>query len=291
MSKHTNWIGPLVSSVEPLKARRLFLLLRDRILSGEIGPNTRLPSEPLLAQEHGVSRVTVRRALDKLADEDLIERRPGSGTFVNSRSTSAQVTADFSNVLTHLVEMGRRTDVKLISFAYMAPTPALMSDLKLQPGERVQRSVRVRLIDGQPFSYLITHVPERIGISYSEADLASTPLLELLERSGIVAERAQQIIGATLAGPEVADALDLEIGAALLSMTRIVYDPSGRGIEHLQALYRPDRYSLNMDLVRTGANGARRWSPVERPRASAPKSKSISKTRVNRVAIQRRTTR
>jgi len=281
-----------VSSVEPLKARRLFLLLRDRILSGDIVSSARLPSEPLLAQEHGVSRVTVRRALDQLASEGLIERRPGSGTFVNSKSASAQVTADFSNVLTHLVEMGRRTDVRLLSFAYTTPTPSLIEDLKLESGERVQRSVRVRLIDGLPFSYLVTHVPERIGISYSEADLASTPLLELLERSGVVAERAQQIVGASLAGPEVAAALGLEIGAALLSMTRVVYDPSNRGIEHLQALYRPDRYSLHMDLVRTGANGARRWAPVERLRTNGAKSnKSIPKARVNRVPTQRRTKR
>jgi GntR family transcriptional regulator len=142
-------------------------------------------------------------------------------------------------------------------------TPAMAEELKLEPNERLQRSIRVRLIDGQPFSYLVTHVPERIGISYSESDLASTPLLELLERSGLVADKAQQIIGATLAGPEVASALDLEIGAALLSMTRVVFEENGRGIEHLQALYRPDRYSFNMELTRTGDDGARRWKAAD----------------------------
>ncbi|WP_439498906.1 GntR family transcriptional regulator [Bosea sp. (in: a-proteobacteria)] len=251
-----------MSSVEPLKARRLYLLLRDRILSGEAGPESRLPSEPSLAEEHRVSRVTVRRALDKLATEGMIERRPGSGTFVSGRVTGAPVIADFSNVLTHLVEMGRRTDVRLLSFGYVAPTPALMEGLKLAAGERVQRSVRVRLIDGQPFSYLVTHVPERIGISYSEGDLASTPLLALLERSGIVAERASQTIGATLASPDIAEALELEIGSPLLSLTRIVFGPKGEGVEHLHALYRPDRYSFQMELERAGGARARRWSPV-----------------------------
>lgn len=251
-----------MSSVEPLKARRLYLLLKDRILSGEAGPETRLPSEPSLAEEHGVSRVTVRRALDKLATEGMIERRPGSGTFVSGRVTSAPVVADFSNVLTHLVEMGRRTDVRLLSFGYVTPMPALMEKLKLKPGERLQRSVRVRLIDGQPFSYLVTHVPERIGISYSEADLASTPLLSLLERSGVVAERASQAIGAMLASPDVAEALELEIGSPLLSLTRIVFGPAGEGVEHLHALYRPDRYSFQMELERAGSARDRRWAPV-----------------------------
>ena len=255
--------------MEPLKARRLYLLLREQILSGEIAAETKLPSEPTLAQDHGVSRVTVRRALDKLASDGMILRRPGAGTFVTTGGkASMPVVADFANVLTHLVEMGRKTGVKLISFGYVTATPQMAEELGLDPGEKLQRSVRVRLIDGQPFSYLVTHVPERIGMSYSETDLASTPLLELLERSGIVAERANQVIGATLAGPEVATALDLDIGAAILSMTRVVFEPSGRGIEHLQALYRPDRYSFHMDLARTGDDGARRWTPADAVRTA-----------------------
>ncbi|WP_137128708.1 GntR family transcriptional regulator [Rhizobium sp. FY34] len=251
------------AAMEPMKARRLYLLLREQILSGEVQDAARLPSEPALAQEHGVSRVTVRRALDKLASDGMIERRPGSGTFVSAGQAHMPVVADLANAFTHLVEMGRKTGVRLISFSYVNATPALAEELKLDPGEKLQRSIRVRLIDGQPFSYLITHVPERIGISYSEADLASTPLLELLERSGLVADKAQQIIGATLAGPDVAAALDVEIGAALLSMSRVVFEASGRGIEHLQALYRPDRYSFHMELARTGDTGARRWTAAD----------------------------
>ena len=279
----------MASTMEPLKARRLYLLLREQILSGEVEADARLPSEPALAQEHGVSRVTVRRALDKLASDGMIERRPGSGTFVNGGKTSMPVVADFSNVLTHLVEMGRKTGVKLISFAYVNATPALANELRLDPGERLQRSIRVRLIDGQPFSYLVTHVPERIGSSYSEADLASTPLLELLERSGLVAERATQSIGATLAGPDVASALDLDIGAALLSMTRVVFEPSGRGIEHLQALYRPDRYSFHMELERTGVDGARRWTPADALRSANHNDDNKKTAREKRSTPQRRT--
>ncbi|CAH1652623.1 MULTISPECIES: GntR family transcriptional regulator [unclassified Chelatococcus] len=284
-----------MASVEPLKARRLYLLLRDRIVSGEERPQSRLPSEPALAEQHGVSRVTVRRALDKLADEGLIERRPGSGTFVNGSKANFPITADFANLLSHLVEMGRRTEVKLLSFGYVAPTPVLAEALHLAAGERVQRSVRLRIIDGQPFSYLVTHVPERIGVSYSEADLASKPLLELLERSGLVAERASQMIGATLAGPEIAEALGLEIGAALLALTRVVYGPSGEGIEHLQAFYRPDRYSFQMDLVRTGAANSRSWTPVERARKGDSKTRpealarQETKPQMRRAEVSRRT--
>lgn len=250
------------ASLEPLKARRLALLLRERIASGEIAPGSRLASEPALALEHGVSRVTVRRALYSLAADGLIDRRVGAGTFVREADAPKPIVADFANMLTHLVEMGRRTGVRLISFAYAQPPEAVAQALGLAAGERTQRSVRVRLIDGQPFSYLTTHVPERIGLTYSESDLASVPLLALLERSGAAVDRASQTISATLASPDVAEALALEIGSPLLSLTRVVFGPDGRGVEHLHALYRPDRYSFQMELHRAGADGDRRWSPV-----------------------------
>jgi GntR family transcriptional regulator len=286
---------------EPLKARRIYLLLRDRIVSGDLKPGERLPGEPQLAVEHNVSRVTVRRALDSLAQESLVLRRPGAGTYVGTPAARPLV-ADLSNVLSHLVEMGRSTGVRLLSFGYGQPPEAVAESLHLDAGERTQRSVRVRLIDGQPFSYLTTHVPERIGLTYSEADLAATPLLELLERSGVIAERASQTISATLAGPEAADALQVEIGSPLLAMTRVVLDREDRGVEHLHALYRPDRYLFHMDMVRSGESGARWWSPIvpadaaehvhptdrkPRKRAGAPAPKDNQKSTKRGAASKR----
>ncbi len=65
-----------------------------------------------------------------------------------------------------------------------------------------------------------------------------------------------------LATPDVAAALGVDVGSALIALTRVVYDAKGRGVEHLAALYRPDRYAFRMDLVRTGDDDGRRWSPV-----------------------------
>jgi GntR family transcriptional regulator len=244
------------------RSRGAYLALRDRIARGEFRPGERFPGEPTLAAELGVARVTLRHALDRLEAEGIVERRMGSGTYLSARGSGSPLVADLANVLTHLVEMGRRTSVKLLSFAYLAPSAEIAGALQLPEGQRVQRSERVRLIDGQPFSYLVTSVPERIGIGWSEDDLARNPLLELLERAGIVADHARQTITAALAGPDVARALAIEPGSALLALTRTVFDPEGRGIEHLQALYRPDLYSFQMDLVRAGHREGRRWRPV-----------------------------
>jgi GntR family transcriptional regulator len=94
----------------------------------------------------------------------------------------------------------------------------------------------------------------------------------LLERSGVVADRAGQTISATLAGPETAAALDVEIGSALISLTRVVVDAEGCGIEHLSALYRPDMHAFHMDMLRTGDGANRHWRPTASglPRLTPP---------------------
>lgn len=255
-------------ATEPLKAQRIYLLLRDLILAGDLGPGARLPSEPALAEEHGVSRVTIRRALARLDEEALIERRAGSGTFVRAAAPMVRAAiTDMSNVFAHLIEMGRTTEARLLGFDYMTPPAAIREALGLEADERVQRSVRVRTVDGAPFSHLTAHVPERIGRAWSREQLATEPLLGLIEATGRSPVRATQEVSAVLAGPDVADALDVEVGSALVSLTRTVQGADGDGLEHLQALYRPDRYSLRMDLVREGGVGKGRWSPI-RPAAT-----------------------
>jgi GntR family transcriptional regulator len=267
----------LRAASEPLKARRIYLLLKDRIASGDLADGERLPGEFALAEEHGVSRVTIRQALDLLAAESLIEKKSGSGSFVHRPVSKVRtVLADVANVFAHLIEMGRSTDVKLLAFDYVNPPQQVREALGLDADERSQRSVRVRLVDGVPFSYLVAHVPERIGRSFSREDLASRPLLELIERSGLTSASAKQDISAVLSSPEVAEALDIDVGMPLVALRRVVYDKSARPMEHLQALYRPDRYTLQMNLERTGDEGHRHWSPTaevyrtERPRRRRP---------------------
>ena len=104
--------------------------------------------------------------------------------------------------------MGERTTSKLLSFDYIPAAGPIAEALGADRRRtRCSASVRVRSIDGVPFSYLTTHVPERIGRTYSRRSSPATPLLELLERSGVKIERASQRISAVLATPEIAPAL------------------------------------------------------------------------------------
>lgn len=252
-----------ISPTEGSKAHRIFLLLQDDIAHGRPAAGQALPGENRLAQDYGVSRVTIRRALDALERAGLVERRAGSGTVVRrSPADGVSLSADMASLMPQLVEMGQTTTARLLDFAYTDPAPAVAEALGLVPGQRVQRATRVRLIEGKPFSHLTTDVPEDIAQRYSEADLATTPLLRLMEQGGVRLDRAHQTVSATLAAPQVADALEVAVGAPLLSLVRVVRDADGRGVEHLSALYRPDRFRLEMSLDRVGEGGGRHWEPV-----------------------------
>lgn len=252
------------------KARRVYLLLRDRIAGGVHRDGDVLPGEQRLADSFGVSRVTVRRALEALAADGAIEKRPGAGSVVIAPPGGDAISANFATLIPHLEEMGRETTARLLSFSYgPAPDPVARA-MGLAPGARVQTAVRVRLSGGRPFSHLTTHVPEDIARSFGEGDLASTPLFKLLERSGAVVETARQSVTAALAAPDVAEALEVSVGAPLLAIRRVVRDGAGRGVEHLSALYRPEMFRLEMTLNRVGAGDARHWEPVIGPAEGAP---------------------
>lgn len=256
---------------EGAKAQRVYLSLRDDIVNGSRLPGTYLPGEQKLAESYGVSRVTIRRALNDLCREGLLKRQAGSGTLVcDTRPTSPPVSMDFSTLMPQVAAMGRNTTAQLLSFRY-GLAPANVADaLELAEDDQVQIAERIRLTEDLPFSHLTTYVPSTIARHYSEDDLAGAPLFLLLERSGVQIDHAHQTVTASLAGPAVAKALQVEIGSPLLCVQRIVRDDNGQGVEYLLARYRPDLFQLDMLLTRTQNGDARQWQPTLLPSSDSP---------------------
>jgi GntR family transcriptional regulator len=239
---------------------QIYLVLRNKIIDGEFADGDLVPSEEETARTCGVSRITAKRALNELAEEGLVVRERGRGTRVIQRAPTPPVRAGVEGLLENITAMGMETEVELIQFDYVTPSDDVQRALGRGPGDRVQRAVRLRRLEGAPFSHLTTYVPEDIGRTYGRDDLASTPLLTLLERGGIEVGRADQTITATLADAEVARRLGVELGAPLLRISRIVYDQRDRPVEYITGLYRPDRYQYRMALSRVRADRAKAWS-------------------------------
>lgn len=239
---------------------QVYLVLRNKILTGVYPFDSILPGEQETSGTFGVSRITAKRALNELADGDFVVRERGRGTRVVYRAPTPPVQANVEGLLENLLAMGLETKVELLAFDYVDADAEVSRVLQCDRNCTVQRAVRMRHLEAEPFSHLTTYVPEDIGRSYSRADLASQPLLVLLERSGVVVGRAEQTITATLADAEVSAALGLELGAPLLSIHRVVYDLDERPVEFITALYRPDRYQYRMMLSRVGDKSTRSWS-------------------------------
>ena len=241
---------------------QIYLVLRDKIRTGALQPGAILPGEHDLAAEYGVSRITVKRALNELASDGLVTRQRGRGTQVAESTVEPALSTAGEGQLEDLLHMGLATDVTVVEFGYVAAALDVAEALACEAGQEIQRCVRIRAVDGEPFSHLTTYVPADIGRAFGAEDLASQPLLMLLERTGTEVDAASQTVTATLADANVAKALETDIGAALLKVSRIVTDKTGRPVEFITALYRPDKYGFRMSLSRVGGAGGTTWTPA-----------------------------
>jgi GntR family transcriptional regulator len=239
---------------------QIFLILRNRIFGGEVQPGDLVPGEQELAVEFNVSRITAKRALNELAGAGLVVRERGRGTRVTHRPKAPAVTSSIEGWLENISLMGIATEARVLDFGYLSASEDIAHALELPPGTDVQHAVRVRSLEGEPMSYLVTYVPADIGRQYDREDLDTKPLLLLLELAGVKVASARQTISATLADSEVAGALSVHAGSPLIEVRRVVRDSSGRPVEYIRVLYRPDIYRFEMSMNRVREREGMRWA-------------------------------
>jgi GntR family transcriptional regulator len=248
------------------KYHQIYLVLREQLAEGRFADG--LPGELALAGQYGVARVTVRRALERLALEGAIERAPGRGTVPLAaprvgEAPAAAVTAQRSRVhlsglLENIVTMGLATKVKVLACETVAAPADVAQALQLEPGVPVQKALRLRSTREGPLSLIATWVPAALA-RFGRRELARKPILLLLEESGVRIGGATQTISARLADAASAPPLGVDVGSALLAVTRLIHDQRGRPVQWLHGLYRPDRYQYQMELSRVGRVDAKVW--------------------------------
>ena len=253
-------------SLMPLpKYHQIYLVLREQLDEGRFEDG--LPGELALIEQFGVARVTVRRALQRLADEGLISRNPGRRTrpvppvAVEPRNPGPDGTerANLHGLLENLVTMGLRTSVKVVDVATVSASTQVAEALKMKLGDPVQKAVRVRSTREGPLSHITTYVPAELARSFGRRELMKKPILVLLEQAGVKVGRAHQTISARLADNVLAQHLDVAVGSALLAVRRLIYDEDERPVQWLHGFYRPDRYTYEMELSRVGSIDAKVW--------------------------------
>ena len=226
----------------------LFVLLRAQIREGQFAPGDKLPGEVELARQHGCSRVTIRKALERLAAEGLVERQQGRGTVVASGRATEPVRAEVAGFVENLLALGLRTQVQVLNFSFDVPPLRVRTELGLPEGRQALHTVRLRHYKGKPFSYSIAWVPEEIGQTFSRVDLEARSLTQLLRQAGVTAVRAHQRVFATAADTVMAPLLGVDPGSPLLGIERRVEEGNGRVVEFLRVFYHPERYEFEITM-------------------------------------------
>ncbi|OIJ90596.1 GntR family transcriptional regulator [Streptomyces sp. MUSC 14] len=219
--------------------------LREAIADGQFPPGSRLPSEHVLAQEYGVSRNTVRRALEVLREDGLMSSQQGARRTVLAlpRLQNFGELRSFSRWARSIGEVpSGRVDV-------LERRPAdeeQAHELGLEPGDPVVYLVRVRLLTGVPVMIERTAYPERVGVLFSYVDLERESICERLEEHGIVFAHAEHAIDAVNADAEDARLLEVPPGTALLRERRRSTDHQGRPLEWSQDRYLGDAVAFTI---------------------------------------------
>jgi GntR family transcriptional regulator len=233
---------------------RIYVLLRERILSGEYRIGETLPTEAELIERYGVSRITARRALDELAYEGLVTRSRGRGTTISSRPVmtigDAPIVAGIEGLMANLSIIGRQTTVTVFEFDFVPAPEPIAAELQISPGAVVHRAVRSRSLDGKPFSLSTTYVLEEIGRTFSREEMTSIPLIDLITRSGAKIGHVDQRLTATLADDLAAQRLMVHVASPLLKVHRLFYDVNDRCCYYVNLLYAPSRFEYRMTLTR-----------------------------------------
>jgi GntR family transcriptional regulator len=228
--------------------------LRARIAGLE--PGDALPSDAMLCEEFGVSRMTARNAVQRLAQEGLVHRIPGRGTFVARPPTHRQA----SNLLSFSEEMrrrGRTPTSTLLQRERRAPTDSEVSRLELARGEGVLVVRRLRLADGEPVAVETAVFAASLAPVLEQADLEKGSLHATLIAAGRVPTGGRATLGAAGATAEDARRLEVKRGAPLFVERRLIFDEKGRPLELTESRYVADRYALVVEF------------DVELPRAAA----------------------
>ncbi|WP_372635113.1 GntR family transcriptional regulator [Fodinibius sp.] len=230
--------------------------LRSRINDGRYEADEKLPSENELCDKFDVSRVTVRRALQTLENEDLIYRCQGLGSFVTDHRShhSFSTLNDFSE---ELAESGMKASSEVVSFTQtdIADQHEILSSLEMQNKSLAVEIERIRLGDGQPVAYDITWLPIFYGQLIENYDLRHQTIFNILEEEfDIPIERGGYRIEAALANEKLATRLQINIHAPVLLITRLSYTVGDKPVYYQRRYYRNDKIVFEMMADRTSSS-------------------------------------
>ena len=241
----TNRIAPLYIQVKEF--------LEELIDRGELKPGDRLPSEKELEVKFGVSRITVRHALQALASDERILRIPGKGSFL--REPKVEPLTALTSFSENMRASGRVPSYTQTRVSILEPPPNVTIALELNTDQRVLHIHRLMLADGQPMAiqdaYLPHHIYERNPLLFKPEVLDNVSMYKVMEiELGVNLFRAEEQVDAAPAYPSEARDLAIAEGEVVLITKRTTYDIDGKPVEYVKLVFPASRYRYKVELFR-----------------------------------------
>jgi GntR family transcriptional regulator len=222
--------------------------LRAEIRGGTLAPGTRLANQRALARRYGVTLMTLRQALGVLERDRLITRRHGLGTFVAVPSIDYDI-LQLRRFAGDLSAKGEHVTTRVLGTRFARADRRAATALGLDPGPRLLVVERLRVVGGRPVSLQRSFFPPGIGEEVARADLALTPLHEVLEfKLGVVIDRASETVSAVRLGHREARKLGCRAGAPAFESERVSCDRAGRAIVFDRVFIPGDRFRITREL-------------------------------------------
>lgn len=224
--------------------------LRDQILRGDFAGDDKLPSESTLIAKFGVSRVTIRLALDALRKAGLVESRQGKGYFAR-RARVVQDLGRLQGFGEMMSSLGVDARSEVVELSELPATPEPQRALRLARGASIMRLSRVRIADGTALSYDVSYFPIGIGRRLARQNLAHVDIFALLERElGIELGYADISLDVAIADRPIAHRLGVREGDPLVRIARLTHDGEGRPIDFEHLHLRPDAFQFRIRVPR-----------------------------------------
>ncbi|TLS47151.1 GntR family transcriptional regulator [Streptomyces montanus] len=220
--------------------------LESAIEHGALAPGNLLGNELDIAARLGLSRPTVRQAIQSLVDKGLLVRRRGVGTQVVHSQVKRPL--ELSSLYDDLADTGQSPATRVLRNEVQRASADVAATLGIPEGGDVMVLERLRLTHGEPVAYLCNYLPASL-LDLDTARLEATGLYRMMRAAGITLHSARQTVGARSATSEEGELLEEPAGAALLTMRRTAYDDTGRAVEYGTHVYRATRYAFDFQLL------------------------------------------
>lgn len=217
------------------------------IENGKIHEGSQMPTEQEIGQLFGVSRNTVRQALDGLVQSGYVYKIQGKGTFVSYRKADMQLN-HLSGFSEEMRAQGMEPSTVLVEITHMLPSEFVAEMLQIDVLQQIYYMVRLRCADGVPMAVEKVHVPFHRFVGLENHDLSGSMYALLKDEYGCECARGTQNIRAGAATAEDAKLLNIPVGFPVLCISRTTYSSDGVPFEYVSSVYRGDRYVFNVTL-------------------------------------------